>query len=93
MKSKRAQYNLQVTKIANTGTLPLFIQLGHQGLDKSKPMPIDSFGNLSTYTVPKDILQVSINKPELYDDIESIEFTYEPSPAQKILEQIDYGAY
>ena len=92
MRSKKAQYEIQVTKIVNTGTMPLFLQLGHQGLDKSKPEPVATFGNLRTYIVPKDILQISINKPELYSDIESIEFTYELSPAKQLVaNELNYG--
>ena len=77
MKSKNAQYNITATKIINTGIMPLFVQLGHQGLDKSKPEPSHSFGNQSTFIVPRDIFQITVVKPELFDDIESLEFTYE----------------
>lgn len=77
MKSKKLQYEINAVKMANLGYMPGFIVLGHKRLEKSQPDPKDSFGNSQTFLIPKDILGVSISNPVLYEDIESIEFSYE----------------
>lgn len=75
-KSKTAPYVINVVKRVNLGSWPLFISLGHQGLEKGNPEPSATFGKEKTFLIPKDILKVAVSKPELYDDVESIELTY-----------------
>jgi len=76
VKSKTAQFRINATKRVNMGMIPLFVQLGHQGLTKSDPTPVGQAGKLKVYNIPKDILSVSVSDPKLYEDIESIEFVY-----------------
>lgn len=75
-KSKVAPYVINVVKRVNLGSLPLFISLGHQGLEKGNPEPSATFNKEKTFLVPKDILKVAVSRPDLYDDVESIELTY-----------------
>ena len=58
------------------GSLPLFVQLGHKGLEKGQPAPTETLGSLQTFLISSDIMKVSVKNPELYEDIKSIEFTY-----------------
>ena len=82
MKSKKAQYEIKVTKMVNQGHMPLFVSLAHQGLTKSQPTPVSGFGTSQTFLIPKDTISISVpNKEELYADIESIEFTYDTKKA------------
>ena len=76
MKTKH-QTPIVATKRINLGHMPVFVQFGHQGLTKSQPTPIASTGDVKTYLIPKDILQMSVSDPALYENIESIEFTYQ----------------
>ena len=75
-RSKKAQFEISVTKRINMGSLPLFVQLGHKGLEKSQPTPVAALGADKTYSVSNDILEVSVKNPTLYNDITEIEFTY-----------------
>ncbi len=76
MKSKNRQM-ITVIKKVNLGMFPLFVQLGHKGLEKSQPTAIGTNNSEKTYVIPKDILRVSVSDPALYESIESIEFTYD----------------
>ena len=75
-RSKKAQLEISAVKRTVLGSLPLFVQLGHKGLEKGQPAPIETFGSTHTYQISNDILAVSVRNPLLYDDIKSIEFTY-----------------
>ncbi|MGE3341555.1 MAG: hypothetical protein AB7J46_06700 [Candidatus Altimarinota bacterium] len=76
MQSKKKQFEISATKRTTIGSLPLFVQLGHKGLEKGNPAPIERFGAEQTFMVSRDILAISVSDPKLYEDIKSIEFTY-----------------
>ena len=75
-KSKQAQYTIRVSKRVNIGSIPLFVQLGHKGLEKSQPEAKESFGTSQTFIISKDILRIALSDQSLSDDIASVEFTY-----------------
>lgn len=77
MRSNQTQHTILVTKRTNAGVMPLFVRLGHRGLEKSQPAAKRTQGRSSTYIISKDILSISVSDPFLIDDIVSIEFTYE----------------
>ena len=78
VRSKVSQEHLEVVKRINLGHIPLFIQLAHKGLEKSMPEgTVDSGG--TSFNVPKDILSLSISKPEILEAIESVEVVYRSS--------------
>ena len=79
MKSKVACKEITARKTLHLGQLPLFIVLGHKGLEKSQPTPTNVWGKQQSFNISKDILGVSISQPywASFADVESIEFTYE----------------
>ncbi len=87
MKSKNNN-TIIATKRINFGIIPMFIQFGHKGLEKSQPDPIYTVikGSVDekTYNIPRDILQITVSDPTLYEDIESIEFTYSKAPLEEV---------
>lgn len=75
-RSKKTQSEINAVKRTVLGSLPLFVQLGHKGLEKGQPEPTGTFGATKTYLVSRDIISVSVKNPELYEDITAIEFVY-----------------
>lgn len=65
-----------VIKRVNFGVFPVFVRFMHKGLEKAQPSPIRSDTKTQTFSVPKDIFQISVSDPDLYKDITSVEFTY-----------------
>lgn len=77
MKSKETQYKVEVVKRVNLGHIPLFLQLAHKGLEKSNPHgEVDPQGGVR-FNVSKDLLSLSVSKPELLDSVEKIDVVYQ----------------
>ena len=75
VRSKDTQYQVDVVKRLNLGQIPLFVQLGHRGLEKSVPAGVKSENGV-TFVVPVDILKLSVSDPAILESVESIEFVY-----------------
>jgi hypothetical protein len=80
VRSKTAQYQINVVKRINMGYLPLFLQMAHRALEKGQPVPVSTQGGESTFNVPKDILRLTVTDAKLLENIESVQFTYGTKP-------------
>lgn len=78
VRSNESQKRINAVKRINLGCIPLFVQLAHKGLEKSIPEGTKGHGGEVAYVVSKDILAVSIHRPELLESIDKIEIIYAP---------------
>lgn len=69
--------SIEVVKRINLGHFPLFLQLAHKGLEKTNPSGTNDPQGGQRYNVAKDILEISVSKPEILDGVEKIEMVYQ----------------
>ena len=69
---------IEVSKAANIGTMPVFVQMIHRHFEKENPSPAETFaaGSRMTYKAPVDLLRLTISEPALTSDMEEVTFTY-----------------
>lgn len=75
VKSKDTSNRVEVIKRVNLGHIPLFLQLAHKGLEKANPAGEAEAGGVR-FNVPKDLLQVSVGDPKIFDSVERIDVIY-----------------
>ena len=76
MSQKTTTPSISVIKRVSIGHLPLFIQLAHKALEKGQADGIPTNDGGKVFNIPKDILGLSVNSPDILTQVESIEFTY-----------------
>lgn len=76
VKSKDTQNKVEVIKRVNLGHIPLFLQLAHKGLEKSNPHGENDPQGGVRFNVSKDLIALSVTKPELLDNVERVDLVY-----------------
>ncbi len=77
VKSKDTQNRVDVVKRVNLGHIPLFLQLAHKGLEKSNPSGENDPSGGQRFNVSKDLLALSVSKPEILENVERIDLVYQ----------------
>ena len=66
---------IQVKKATNLGVMPLFVSMMHRHLEKEKPTGVKTF-NGSEYSLPIDLLSLSIDDKSILREVSSVTLTY-----------------
>lgn len=77
MKSEASKNNVEVIKRINLGHIPLFLQLAHKGLEKTMPEGVNDPQGGQRFVIAKDLLGVSITRPEVLEQVDHIEVVYQ----------------
>lgn len=72
---RSANRTIDVTKAVNLGHMPAFISFMHKHLEKENGGGTRR-GLEVAYTVPVDLLQLTVDDPSLVREIESVTLTY-----------------
>ena len=78
MKSKNNK-TIVFKKHINLGVMPVFVSFMHRHLEKEQPIGIPAYtdqGPIREFTVPVDLLRLSVDNDELLRDISSVSFAY-----------------
>ena len=73
---KSANRTIQVRKAINLGVMPLFISMMHRHLEKEKPVGVKIPAGGVNYSLPIDLLSLSIDDQSLLREVASVTLTY-----------------